>query len=417
MKIHLITNLFHPDELAGASLYTDMARFFLARGHDVRVTCTFPYYPAWKLQPNDEGVKLREEEFEGIPIRRVSMYVPSEASGLKRMMSDASFLWSLIRRAKFADWTPDVVLSACPMLSQCVAQRFLYQGKNVPRLLIVQDFVVDAALELNILNAPGLGWGLRTMERWALRSATTVSTISPEMLNKLRDCIGKADRKMIFIPNWIHQSLEDEICRQWPNKPPRKQSQLMYSGNVGVKQGLPDFVDKFAGLSTNWRLRIQGGGAERDRLVKRTEQLDNVMMADVSGEDSYVRSLLETSACLITQKPGVSAKFLPSKLLPALATGTPVLAVCEADSPLGREVASGGYGAVIHPDDTDGLASILNAWQCDASLLQAFELAAKERSDYFSRDRILSIYEQEFVAMTGVSLPKPAELASSSAAA
>ena len=59
MKIHLITNLFQPDELAGASLYTDLARFFKARGHDVRVTGTFSYYPAWKLRPEDEGVRMR----------------------------------------------------------------------------------------------------------------------------------------------------------------------------------------------------------------------------------------------------------------------------------------------------------------------------------------------------------------------
>ena len=158
MKIHLITNLFHPDELAGASLYTDLARFFKARGHDVRVTGTFSYYPAWRLRPEDEGVGMREEVFEGIPLRRLKMYVPAKASGLKRLLSDASFLWALVTKAKFPGWQPDVVISACPMLSQCVAQRFLYLGNKVPRLLIVQDFVVDAALELGMLNLPGLSF-------------------------------------------------------------------------------------------------------------------------------------------------------------------------------------------------------------------------------------------------------------------
>lgn len=156
MKVHLITNLFHPDELAGAALYTDMARFLRDRGHEVRVTGTFSYYPAWKLKPEDEGVDLREETFEDIPLRRLGMYVPQRASGLRRLLSDASFLWALARNANFPGWTPDVVISACPMLSQCVAQRFLYVGKQVPRLLIVQDFVVDAALELNMLKVPGL---------------------------------------------------------------------------------------------------------------------------------------------------------------------------------------------------------------------------------------------------------------------
>ena len=36
MRIQMITNLFAPDELAGAALYTDFARFMKAAGHDIR---------------------------------------------------------------------------------------------------------------------------------------------------------------------------------------------------------------------------------------------------------------------------------------------------------------------------------------------------------------------------------------------
>ncbi len=406
MKIHLITNLFHPDELAGASLYTDLARYLREAGHDIRVTGTFSYYPAWKLRPEDQGIRQREETFEGIPIKRLKMYVPAQASGLKRMLSDASFLWALARRAKFTGWTPDVVISACPMLSQCVAQRFLYWGKRVPRLLIVQDFVVDAALELKMLNVPGLSWGLRAMERWALRSAQTLSTISPEMLDKLKSKI-RDGRRMIFTPNWIHQSLSDEIQRQLEEPPARHAHQLLYSGNVGVKQGLPDFVSKFKTWETPWSLRIQGGGAERDRLEKETQAIDHITLANVSGEDSYVRSLLETTACLITQRADVSANFLPSKLLPALATGTPVLAVCDADSPLGREVAEGGYGAVIHPDDETRIREILAQWNAQPGLLRNFGEKALERSAFFKRERILGTYEEE---LTQLARPRAASM-------
>ena len=348
---------------------------------------------------------MREEEFEGIPLCRLKMYVPEKASGLKRLLSDASFLWALATRAKFPGWQPDVVISACPMLSQCVAQRFLYLGKKVPRLLIVQDFVVDAALELGMLNLPGLSWGLRKMEIWSLRSASTLSTISPEMLIKLEEKVSRNDRRLTFIPNWIHQSLSDEIDRQWIQRPKRKAHQLLYSGNVGVKQGLPDFVDTFEALESGWQLRIQGGGADRARLEERTRDCRDIVMADVSGEDAYVTSLLNASACLITQKPDVSANFLPSKLLPALATGTPVLAICEADTPLGREVSKGGYGAVIHPREVDEINETLQAWKDSPDLTAAYSQKARERSEFFSRERILTTYETELSALaTGLAL-------------
>jgi hypothetical protein len=76
MRIQLITNLFTPDELAGAALFTDMALYLRDQGHQVWVTTTFSYYPAWALKPEDEGTSVRDELFQGIPVRRVGMYVP-----------------------------------------------------------------------------------------------------------------------------------------------------------------------------------------------------------------------------------------------------------------------------------------------------------------------------------------------------
>jgi hypothetical protein len=112
MKIALVTNLFYPDELAGAALYTDLAMYLKERGHDVRVTCTFGYYPAWQLSERDKGVKVRDEVFNDIPVRRVSMYVPARPSGATRMLSDASFFFSLWLRGINRNWSPDVILTA-----------------------------------------------------------------------------------------------------------------------------------------------------------------------------------------------------------------------------------------------------------------------------------------------------------------
>jgi len=78
---------------------------------------------------------------------------------------------------------------------------------------VVQDFVVDAALELKILNAPALKHVLFWIERWAFESAGTLVTISPKMLDKLRSKVGK-NKHTILLPNWIHKSLSLEIQRQ-----------------------------------------------------------------------------------------------------------------------------------------------------------------------------------------------------------
>ncbi|MBN9692346.1 MAG: glycosyltransferase WbuB [Verrucomicrobia bacterium] len=403
MRIHLVTNLFAPDELAGASLYSDLARFLRERGHDVRVTTTFSYYPAWRLRPEDQKISRRDETWESIPVRRVSMYIPERPTGKGRLLSDFSFLLSLVRNGTFPEWTPDVVISALPMLSQCLAQRFLYVGRGIPRLIVVQDFVVEAALELGILKIPGAAPFLRGVQRWALRSARTLSTISPQMLVKLQAQVGK-DRRTLFIPNWIHGSLQAEIDRQSQQPVERESNRLFYSGNLGMKQGLPDFLDQFqatGGAGMDWRIQIHGGGAERERLAEALVGRTGCALGPVLEESDYIRALRSATACLVTQRPGVGANFLPSKLLPALATGTPVLAVCESNSPLGEEVRDGGFGEVVPPGDASRLASVLGTWRRDPASLLKLGAHARIRAQRYAREAILSQYEQELKKLVG----------------
>ena len=407
MRVHLITNLFAPDELAGAALYTDMATYLRERGHDVRVTTTFSYYPAWAVKPGDAGIKQRDETHGGIPVRRIKMYIPSRVTGASRLMSDFSFLFSLLRRGTYRDWKPEVVVTASPMLSQCIAQRFLHVGQGVPRFIVVQDFVVDAALELGILKMPFIATFLNGLQRWALRSAQTLSTISPLMLEKLKSKIGP-DRRLVLIPNWIHQSLQSEIDRQLAQAPLREANVLVYSGNFGRKQGLPDFLDQFRAASDaalKWNLEIYGDGAEKEELASAIAANPAVKLGAVQDEPSYVGTLLRASACLVTQRPGVGANFLPSKLLPALATGTPVLAVCDPDSPLGREITESGCGEVIRPGDTAALLETLERWGDKPELLLEMSRRARKRAALYERGLVLGKYESELKALAEPLVP------------
>lgn len=394
MKVHIITNLFHPDELAGAALFTDLALYLRQKGHDVRVTTTFSYYPAWKLRPEDRGLTMREEEFRGITVRRLAMHVPAKVTGGSRMLSDLSFFAALVRRGTFRGWRPDVVLTASPMFSQCVAQRFLYSGQKVPRLIVVQDFVVDAALELNILRLPGFGAFLQRLERWAFESACTLATISEPMLRKLGANV-RGSRSLRLIPNWIHTSLQAEIDHQSRTTVERAQATLFYSGNLGVKQGLRDFVQDFVAAGGGWSLKIHGGGGEAEELRGTMPASTSITLGGVLDEGDYVAELRRATACLVTQKAGVGANFLPSKLLPALATGTPVLAVCERNSPLGAEIVTGGFGEVVLPGNREALQTTLRRWANEPSWRDELGRRAAERARLYSRDRILPQYEAE----------------------
>jgi colanic acid biosynthesis glycosyl transferase WcaI len=199
----------------------------------------------------------------------------------------------------------------------------------------------------------------------------------------------------MMIPNWIHGSLQSEIERQAALNRQRESKLLFYSGNLGVKQGLPDFLGTFESIQSDWKLKIHGGGAELEKLRKRAALIQTVQIGNVLGEADYISTLQLASACLITQRGGLGANFLPSKILPALASGTPVLAVCEPQSPLGQEVAQGGFGVVVRPGDAATLKHVLDQWGQSSGLLAEMGAKAKMRALHYSRNRILPQYEQE----------------------
>jgi colanic acid biosynthesis glycosyl transferase WcaI len=173
---------------------------------------------------------------------------------------------------------------------------------------------------------------------------------------------------------------------------------LFYSGNLGIKQGLPDFLADFRAAAIadlGWRLAIHGGGAERLRLIEEVVQTPACELGGLLEEEPYLSALLGSTACLVTQRPGVGANFLPSKLLPALATGTPVLAVCDPMSPLAEEVLTGGFGVVVTPNSPTRLRAVLKRWQENPCELARLGENAAQRAQVYHREVILPQYERE----------------------
>lgn len=398
MKIHQVTHLYAPDSLAGASLYTDLASFLKEAGHDVRITTTFPYYPRLRYADEDKGKVLSVEGLNGNIIRRVGMYLPKRHSGYHRLLPELSYFYRLIRYGRFDDWEPDVIITACPMLSQAAVLRIWNWRRQIPSVVVVQDRMVDAALELGILKGPGIGSFLRLFEKYSLRSATKLVTISAGMAERLGD-IG---RPILVIPNWIHKTLEDNAKKIEGEGIHRERANLFYSGNLGVKQGLPQFLNSFKTLRSGWTLAIHGAGAEMDSISKAIGDCDSVKLGPLQEEIPYLQSMARASACLLTQQSGVGANFLPSKLLPALATGTPVLAVCGKDTPLGKEVEAGGFGVVISPGDNAGLKKCLNEWKSVPNQIENYSKAALARAKLYKREIILKQYEQALVSLVSV---------------
>ena len=109
MKI-LFYGINYAPELTGIGKYTgEMAEWFAAQGHEVRVITAPPYYPAWKVSEGYSN-SYTTEKLNNVTVLRTPLWVPHQPSGLKRLIHLASFaLSSLPVLFKQWFWKPDVV--------------------------------------------------------------------------------------------------------------------------------------------------------------------------------------------------------------------------------------------------------------------------------------------------------------------
>jgi colanic acid biosynthesis glycosyl transferase WcaI len=152
MRILIYGLNFHP-ELTGIGKYTgEMVQYLAGQGHQVRVITTPPYYPYWKVQPPYSAEWYRKENTVGITVYRCPLWVPKHPTGIKRLFHLASFAMSSLP-VFFAqiNWKPEVVFCVAPALANAPLALLFGKITGAKTWLHIQDFEVDAALNLGLL--------------------------------------------------------------------------------------------------------------------------------------------------------------------------------------------------------------------------------------------------------------------------
>ena len=225
LKILIYSANFAPEPTGIGKYSGEMAEWLAAHGHNVRVVCSLPYYPQWKLNPAYAGRAYRRDTWRNVAVWRAPIWVPASPTGIKRVLHLLSFaVASLPLMVRQIFWRPDVVVTVAPAFV-CAPMGWLAARLAGARAwLHLQDFEVDLAFDMGLLSSKPVRGIVLRLERFMLRRFDQVSSISTRMVQTLqRKGVPKARTQ--YFPNWvdvsrIHPDLDGAAFRGSSASPP-----------------------------------------------------------------------------------------------------------------------------------------------------------------------------------------------------
>ncbi len=422
MKIVIHGINFLP-ELTGIGKYSgEMAEWLASRGHEVRVVTAPPYYPQWRIGQGYSGYQYRKEKPTRSPSRvshksddevandltvyRCPVWVPALPSGAKRILHLLSFAFSSLPVMLFQVFSrPDVVLVMEPPLfcsPAAVLAARLARGKAI---LHVQDFEVDAAFEMGLIRSWWLRRVVLNVERWLLRRFDRVSTISGRMLQRL-ERKGVAEDKRLFFPNWVDtdliypmatpSSFRDELGIA------KDDVVLLYSGNMGQKQGLELIIESARLLEPDSHVRFVmcGQGAAYESLRRMADGLRNIQWLPLQPLEKLNELLNLADIHLLPQRADAADLVMPSKLTGMLASGRPVIATAAEGTEVWSVVE--GRGINTPPGDVKAFSAAIRMLVENAKERQRLGQNGRCYAEKnLSTDAVLERFEKELLLLTG----------------
>ena len=406
----LIYGLNYAPELTGVGKYTgEMASWLALRGHEVRVVTAPPYYPAWHVDDAYRRPFYRKESAEGkhsLRVYRCPLWVPARPGGITRMLHLSSFALSSLPVMAFQTlWKPEIVFTVEPTFFAAPIALLAAALSGAASWLHIQDFEVDAAFRLGLLPANGPVHALATrLETIFTGRFSRVSSISQRMVDRSK-ARGASRSGTVLFPNWgdveavrpADPGTENSFRRDYGLE---GKTVLLYSGNMGAKQGLEVLAPLAQAFSGNPHVHFLfcGDGSFRPKLERLVRDQPNVTMLPLQPNDKLNDLLNAADIHLLPQRREAADLVLPSKLGGILCSGRPVIAIAEKGSQVADIVS--GCGLVVSADDAVALIAAAVRLVNDVELRKDLGHAAREYAvKHLSKERVLRRFEQDMLEL------------------
>ena len=348
-------------EIAGCGKFTGELGGGLTRlGHEVEVVTTSPHYPGWHIRKPYRNC-YSVEKLEHVKVWRCPVLLPAHAGGFSRLIPPITFALTsapvIVWRALF--FRPDVVLVIEPTLFVAPISILCAAIVGAKSAIHVQDLEVDAAFAVGHLKASKLLVKLgRFFEQLCLKRFDKVVTISRRMAEALVSK-GVTRQRVSMVRNWVDldQIKPKSSCSSLRKELgiPQNAFVVLYSGNIGPKQGLQVVIEAAKLLSPSRAyFVIAGEGPAKASLQDLADGCANIQFLPFQPSERFAEFLGMCDVHVLPQMSNVGDLVLPSKIGGMLASGRPIIVTAEPNTELAdflRDVAT-----VVRPEDPQALS-------------------------------------------------------------
>lgn len=357
-KFFLISQVFYPDEVSTASLFTNLCSVIAESDYVVEVWCAQPSYSILKRQP-------KMAVHNGITIHYLASTNFSKNNFLGYLLNILTFSLSVSSKLLFSRDKGTVFTHTTPPPLGIIIS-FICAIKNRPFVYVLLDIFPEGWIRLGKISRKNLlirFWGYLFIT--SLKRSKRIIAIGRDMKMWLEKIYPESLKKVEYIPLWQDDSIispsdfsENEFILKYQLS---NKFVIQYSGNMGLWNDMEILGKAVQGNIDDVVFMFVGGGIRKNELLRSVsiEDRENTLFLPFQPMDKLGSILTACHAGLVSLRDGLEGMAVPSKIYGILAAGIPVIAMVPENSEIALIVREENCGYVLNPNDLDGLVKAI----------------------------------------------------------
>jgi glycosyltransferase involved in cell wall biosynthesis len=396
IKLSVVTQFFPPDYAPTGQLIEELVKQLGQQGVDVEV---FTSQPGYAFNSHTAPTV----EYTGrirIQRSRTAQLWPGRIRGkaVNGVLYTLRAALHLLRSGRRSNVL--LVTTAPPFLP--VIGYVAYLLFRLPYVCILYDLYPDIAIALGVISKHN--WLVRlwrAINRQIWLNAKGIVVLSPAMKQRVVASCPQVADKISVIHSWANPELIVPIAKQenwfaWKHNLVKKFT-VLYSGNMGRCHDIDTMLEAAKQLQDEpIQFVCIGGGAKRDELIQKVNQLGLRNFTFLPYQDKQVLpySLTACDLSLVSVDASTESLVVPSKLYSALASGRPLAVICSQYSYLKQLIAEANCGGTFDNGDSHGLVQFIRLLSRDQQLGERMGKAGRQ---YLRSHFTLKIISQQYL--------------------